>query len=81
MLTKRTNILFKDDEWQKLSRLAKKKQTSAGQLVRNAVREVYFKNNKKERGIKEAFENIVKIRKVQKGTIDYKELINYGRKY
>ncbi len=41
MLTKRTQILFDQQLWNSLVQLAKEKQTSVGELVRNALREKY----------------------------------------
>ncbi|KKR32020.1 MAG: hypothetical protein UT63_C0054G0007 [Candidatus Gottesmanbacteria bacterium GW2011_GWC2_39_8] len=79
MLNKRTNILFEEEVWNKLSLLAEKQDTSVGELIRNAVKQVYLGNNKQEK-IKSAYDTILAVRKTQKN-IDYKELINYGRKY
>ena len=42
MLVKRTNILFDEDLWSKLSLLAKKRKTSVGELTRKAIKETYF---------------------------------------
>lgn len=80
MLTKRTNILFDDLLWNQMTQLAKKRKTSVGELVRQAVSEKYLNDDKTER-IKKACEAIEKTRKLFKGKIDYKALINYGRKY
>jgi len=44
MLTKRTNILFSEQEWQLLTTLATQKTTSVGQLVRHAVANTYGKS-------------------------------------
>lgn len=41
MLTKRTQILFDQQLWSSLVQLAKEKNTSVGELVRNALREKY----------------------------------------
>ena len=80
MLTKRTNILFDEALWKLLVAQAKKQKTSVGELVRTAARRMYDAD---QRAVmrKRAGENIRKIRKVEKGRVDYKELINYGRKY
>ena len=80
MLTKRTNILFDENLWQMLTALAKKHNTSAGKLIREAVREKYRKPNSFEKRAK-AIETTLQKRLMSKEKIDYKELINYGRKY
>lgn len=80
MLTKRTNILFSQEQWKKIQNLARKQQVSIGSLVRKAIDQMEESDEilkKRE----EAYDHILKIRKRQKGKIDYKELINYGRKY
>lgn len=79
MLTKRTNILFEEETWTKLVALSQKKEKSVGDLVRLAVRKVYFSGidiNSRARVI----DKILKIRKIVKG-INYRELIDAGRKY
>ena len=62
MLTKRTQILFDQQLWTSLMQLAKEKNTSIGELVRNAVRKQYSEDGKQER-IEKAVENILKFRK------------------
>jgi hypothetical protein len=79
MLTKRTNILFEEKTWKLLSDLAKSRDASVGELVREAVKLVYGKETKIARR-KQALREIQNLRKRAQG-IDYKELINYGRKY
>ena len=81
MLTKRTNILFDDDLWNLLTNVARKEKTSVGEVVRKAVRKVYSEDEISRRRT-EACKRILAIRpKPYPGKIDYKELINYGRKY
>lgn len=79
MLNKRTNILFDDDLWKKLTILAKEKNTSAGELIRQAVRETYLPHYRKAK-IAKAILNIKTERK-SIFKIDYQRLISYGRKY
>ncbi len=62
MLTKRTQILFDQQIWTNLMQLAKEKNTSVGELVRNAVRKQYSEDGKQER-IEKAVENILNFRK------------------
>ena len=80
MLTKRTNILFNDDLWDLLTSVARKEKSSVGEVVRRAIIKVYAGDNFVERKNK-AFETIKKFRVKQKGVVDYKILINDGRKY
>lgn len=80
MLTKRTNILFNDDLWDLLTSVARKEKSSVGEVVRKAIIKVYAEDNMVERKNK-AFETIKKFRVKQKGVMDYKTLINAGRKY
>lgn len=80
MLTKRTNILFDDKLWRLLTSRAKREKASVGKLVRRAVEKVYMQDEEMDRR-KKAYEEILKIRKISKKPIDYKALINYGRKY
>jgi len=81
VLTKRTNILFDEELWNLLNAVAKKENTSVGNVVRKAVRKTYFEDNVLKRRA-EACKKILAIRpKPYPGKIDYKELINYGRKY
>lgn len=78
MLNKRTNILFKEETWDKLTALAQAKDKSVGELVRKAVNEVYFSQFDQA---EEALSEILKIRKIQSKKVDYKKLIDDGRRY
>jgi hypothetical protein len=80
MLTKRTNILFDNDLWDLLTSVARREKSSVGEVVRKAVSKVYSEGNIVERK-KKAFESIKKFRVKQKGVVDYKALINEGRRY
>lgn len=81
MLTKRTNILFDESQWMLLSLESKKRNISIGKLVRQAVDNTYVSKEKTDR-MRRAYDRIMQIRpKPVKGRIDYKELINHGRKY
>lgn len=80
MLTKRTNILFDNDLWELLTSVARKEKSSVGEVVRRAVIRVYKEDNLAETK-KKAFETIRKFRIKQKGVLDYKSLINEGRRY
>lgn len=80
MLTKRTNILFDEEMWQNLTATATKQKTSVGKIIRDAVKEKYMEDKRLEK-IKQAVEGIKKIRPHFKGRLDYKALINHGRKH
>ena len=80
MLNKRTHILFDTLLWNRLSKLAKSEDTSIGQIVREAV-EKRLQENQILLQRKKAIDEIKRIRPHLKGRVDYKALINYGRKY
>jgi len=80
MLTKRTNILFDNDLWNLLNSVARREKSSMGEVVRKAVSKVYRGDNFIEQK-RQAFETIKKFRVRQRGSVDYKTLINEGRKY
>lgn len=81
MLTKRAQILFDETTWRELTHLAREKQTSIGNLVRDAVEEKYAtKANLEQR--RRAIQAILRDRPAPvKEKINYKKLINAGRKY
>jgi len=81
MLTRRTNILFDDTLWAILAAKSKSEKSSIGELVRRAVADTYGHKDVIARR-KAVFDHIIRIRPAPvHGKIDYKELINYGRKY
>lgn len=80
MLTKRTNILFDQEMWETLVSLAKEKKTSVGNLVRQAVKKRY-QQKRLQLQRKKAIDEILRIRKFQKDKVNYKALIEHGRKY
>lgn len=81
MLTKRVHVLFDEALWKKLSKLAKARNISIGSVIRNAVDELYISGEEFTQRRK-TFKNILKHRPAPvKGRIDYKALINAGRKY
>ena len=79
MLNKRANIMFDENVWNTLALYAKKKKTTVGVLVRDAVEKTYSVSDKQKRMIR-AHRNIVKLRTVGK-SLDYKALIEEGRKW
>lgn len=81
MLNKHAHILFNNQFWVTLKSLAEAKKTSVAKLVREAVTEKYAKETELETKRK-AIESILKHRPAPvKGRIDYKALINYGRRH
>lgn len=80
MLNVRAQILFDERLWEKLANLAKIKKTSISKLVRDAVEKSYMKNVDVEER-RRVIEEIERIRPHFKGKLDYKAMINYGRKY
>lgn len=80
MLIKRTNILFDEETWKMLTSLAAQKQVSASELIRKAIKGTYFSEGEKMNNEK-VFGQIVSLRKRTKGKIDYRKLIEDGRKH
>lgn len=79
MLSTRVNVMFDTKTWDRLKVLARKQNATTSELVRRAVHEQYLSDVAQKR--REAFKKILEIRpKPVKGKIDYKELINDGRK-
>lgn len=81
MLTKRVNFLFEEETYQMLRERAALENLSIGELVRKAVKKTYAdKDSARLKKIQAAHKWILTNRKVFKN-IDYKALINDGRKY
>ena len=84
MLTKRTNLLFEEELWQLLAAKAEEEELSVGELVRQAVKKIYVEpGDEVLKGRKQAFKALIKLQQKtkQKGRVDYKALIEYGRKH
>lgn len=80
MLIKRTNILFDQKTWEMLTALAQQRGNSVAELVRKAVKKTYFSESEKM-AKRQALEKIISLRKKTKGKINYRQLIEDGRKY
>ena len=81
MLTKRVNFLFEEETYRILQERAATESVSVGDLVRKAVKKTYVdKDADRLKRIARACREIERIRVVQKN-IDYKALINAGRKH
>ena len=77
MYSKRANIMFDQNGWNYLTSLAKKKKTTVGVLVRDAVQQAYGADIRESNKIR-AIKSILATRpKPQKW--DYKALIEEGR--
>ena len=79
MLTKRTNILFDHAFWTQLTVLAKERGISVAELIRLALRKTYFEDNEHQE-ISRACQSI-RLNRKSFGKLDYKDLINDGRKH
>ncbi|PIY71902.1 hypothetical protein COY87_03745 [Candidatus Roizmanbacteria bacterium CG_4_10_14_0_8_um_filter_33_9] len=79
MLTKRTNILFDQEMWAKLSVVAKQEQTSVGDLIRKAVIKIYIDKSRTSEK-QQAIDTIMAV-KLQKKKLNYRDLIKYARKF
>lgn len=82
MLTYRTNVLFDEEYRDHLTLLSQMSRKTIGELIRDAVKKTYKIKKKALTANEKAYRAI---RKITKGMnfsgIDYKALIEYGRKY
>ncbi len=82
MLTRRTNVLLAEEDYLRLSVLAKEANKTMGELIRHAVKKTYKYKKDALTANEKAYRMIDKATKgLDFSGIDYKELINYGRKY
>lgn len=81
MLNKRTNILFDEVTWQMLQEVSTARSTSVGQLVRLAVKDVYFSQNKSNKRQKILADIDQLNKKVIAKDINYQHLIKHGRRF
>lgn len=83
MLSKRTNILFTEEMFRRLTSLAAKQQQSVGGLVRDAVKQIYF--DQADRRNQDKYQALKRIAKRRKSLVPLKEdivkLVQYGRKF
>lgn len=83
MLTKRAHILFEPSTWDLLNHISNTQDISIGQAVRKAVNKTYLKTNQsltRKQLVKRIKANHKLLNNPEK-PIDYKALINHGRKY
>jgi len=80
ILTHRTNLLLSANDYQVLSDLSKKKKKTIAALIRDAVRKVY-KVKEQDHTAKILRELRQLGNQAKTKNIDYKKLVNSGRKY
>ena len=84
MLTRRTNVLFEEEDYIMLSGLAKDSNKTIGELVRHAVKKTFKFKAKDTKINKELVARIKrgwKFLKHPEIPVDYKALVENGRKY
>lgn len=85
MLNKRVQILFEEDDFVSLVRIAQNEDSSVGELVRKAVKKTYLAGRERELALrKKTFDELLAWQKktgVSKDRIDYREMVSYGRKW
>jgi predicted DNA-binding protein len=80
-LLKRTNVLLTEEDHAFLSELVKNKGKTMGQLIRDAIKKTYHLENKKSgadisQRIKSGWKFLINPQK----RLDYKKMVEYGRK-
>jgi hypothetical protein len=79
-LTHRTNLLLSAHDYQMLSNLAQEKKQTMAALIRAAIRKVYCIKQKQQTN--QVLEKLKSLgQQVDAKNINYKDLINMGRKY
>jgi len=85
MLTHRTNVLLTEEDNQLLTLLATRYNTTKGDIIRRAVRQIY---HPQKQAIKKSLHPLEEIHRIIKkhhikglSPQEIKEYINYGRKY
>ena len=81
MLTRRTNVLLTEEDYLNLSLLAKKQKKTIAALIREALRKTYRVSTKTDQSLSRKIKANWKHLKQPQKSIDYKKLVNYGRKY
>ncbi|MBI2020009.1 hypothetical protein HYS94_01160 [Candidatus Daviesbacteria bacterium] len=80
MLNRRAQILFDKELWNQITKLAQAEKTSIGDFVRKTLRDRVAEEKRLEKR-RRAIDATLLGRLISKDKIDYKELINYGRKW
>jgi|APSaa5957512622_1039677.scaffolds.fasta_scaffold12531_4 hypothetical protein len=79
MLTKRAQILFEPETWQILQQVATAKNISTSELIRQTLEKTHKAGPASNKAL-QAHKTILKTR-ISSKNIDYKALIEHGRKY
>lgn len=82
MLTQRTNVLFSELDYKMLKELSKKHKKSVGELIRHAIATTYKESKPKKKSTAQLLKEIRTLgKKANTKGINYRELVEYGRKY
>lgn len=83
MLTRRTNVLFDEADYATLLFMSREKNKTIGELVRHAVKKTYKvkKIDNREKILLKKIKEGWKFLKNPEIPVDYKALVEYGRKY
>lgn len=83
MLTRRTNVLFEEADYATLLFMSREKNKTIGELVRQAVKKTYKvkKIDNREKILLKKIKEGWRFLKNPETPVDYKALVEYGRKY
>ena len=83
MLTRRTNVLFDEADYATLLFMSREENKTIGELVRHAVKKIYKvkKIDNREKILLKKIKEGWKFLKNPGIPVDYKALVEYGRKY
>ncbi|MCX6705817.1 MAG: hypothetical protein NTV24_01780 [Candidatus Woesebacteria bacterium] len=83
MLTRRTNVLLEEEDYLTLVYLSHQEDKTIGELVRHAVKKTYKikKIDNREKILLKKIKEGWKFLKNPEIPVDYKALVEYGRKY
>lgn len=79
LLTQRTNVLLNETDYRMLKELSRKNNQTIGELIRHAVTKTYKAHKPSQAQILKDLRALGK--KANTKGINYRELIDYGRKY
>jgi len=81
-LTRRTNVLFSEADYLALKALSKAEGKTMGEIIRKAVKEKHFKKGGYNKKRVDLFKEIEELTKgVDFSGVNYKKLVEHGRKY
>lgn len=73
-------MLLSEEDYKLLNNLSEREGKSMGQLIRNAIKKIYKKDGKKHSNISREVKKGWRLLRNPKKKIDYKALVEYGRK-